>query len=239
MRKIKVLFGLLSVVVLLSSFGSSAYASEGQIGDYKFTEAEYNMLAQYYSPEEIEQKEQALESAMKDIESRGAIVTADEYINGSRAGSYNGITARSGDILVARKNGGPKPINWVGHAAIVTNGGSSITHFPGIGLDPEEDTLKSFFQENSEVFVLRHNNYNISIAAAQWANHYLDRFPKATYSIASARDVQNPNYCSKFVWQAYYFGAGQVIATFGDPFPLYPMNLVTDNQGTVKLTYVE
>ena len=227
--------------VFFSSFATSGYASEGQVGNHKFTEAEYNMLSQNYSPEEILEKEQSLDSVMEDIESRGAVVTADEYINGgSRAGSYNGIVARSGDILVARKNGGKKPANWIGHAAIVTNAGTEITHFPGVDDTVHTAPLKKFFTDNSEVFVLRHNDYNASIAAAQWANSYYAKYKDiATYRIASWRDTLDPNYCSKFVWQSYYFGSNNKIATFNDPVPLYPMNLVTDNQGTVKLTYVE
>lgn len=240
MRKLKVLIGLMVFIVFFSSFVTSSFASESQVGNHKFTEAEYDMLSQNYSPEEILEKEQALDSVMKDIENRGAVVTADEYINGGRAGSYNGITARSGDILVARKNGGKKPVNWIGHAGIVTNGGSSITHFPGLGQSVEVIDLKKFFTDNSEVFVLRHNDYNASIDAAQWANSYYAKYKGvATYNIVSGRDTLDPNYCSKFVWQAYYFGSNNKIATFNNPVPLYPMNLVTDNKGTVKLTYVE
>ncbi|GIP45109.1 hypothetical protein J45TS6_35680 [Paenibacillus sp. J45TS6] len=239
MKKIKLLTGFMVFIVLLGSYAPQSFADELPIGNYGFTQEENNMYSQFYTPEEIKEMEQQFNSIMKDIESRGAVVTADEYINGgSRAGSYNGIVARSGDILVAKKNGGPKPANWVGHAAIVTNAGSSITHFPGVGIDPKEEPLKVFFEQNSEIYVLRHNDYNASIAAAQWANWYMDKYPKAEYDVLSGYLVLDPNYCSKFVWQAYYFGADTTISPMFAWKPLAPMELVLSARDTAQITYV-
>lgn len=217
-----------------------------QITEHGLTEEEYKMYSQYYTPEEIKGIEQSIKLVHENIESRGAIVTADEYINGSRAraGSYNGIVARSGDILVARKSGGNKAINWIGHAGIVINAGSEVAEFPGYGMNNREIPLKKFFTDNSEIYVIRANNYNHSIAAAQWANDFYDRYPgTATYNIASGPNTENPNYCSKFVWQAYSKGANVSIAPMSSLTPLVPMDIVRAAVGgnvtpTAQITYV-
>lgn len=244
MKRLKFIISVFIVFLFLNPFQSSAFASEAdEKSKYQLKEEEVELLEKRYSSEEIKEIEQLNESIIKQAEEKG-IITADEYIQepgeiSTYAGSYNGITARSGDILVARDNhGASKPEGWVGHAGIVVNGGSSVAEFPGQNMPPREVSLKYFFQNNSEIFVLRHNNYNSSIDAAQWANNYLEEHPNAEYSLTFDRYSLDPNYCSKFVWQAYYYGADETIAPFFPWQPLIPMEMVWFNQGTAEITYI-
>ena len=83
--------------------------------------------------------------------------------------------------------------------------------------------------------VYRHNNINVANSAAIWANQkYMSEYRNATYRITNDLFSFSETYCSKIVWQAYYYV--EPIGTYGrDP---YPVGVVTPGMLPNQITGV-
>lgn len=116
-------------------------------------------------------------------------------------------TFRAGDIIVT--NGVKYPI--AGHAGIFI-GKNTILHIAGEGYTPSTltyTTWKGKYNTKSGTWtkVYRNVNSNVGPQASTWAiNTYYKS--NAKYKITTNRRTTSETYCSKIVWQAYYYGAG-------------------------------
>lgn len=143
--------------------------------------------------------------------------------NKTRAINYtypNGIQARIGDILVSdTKVGGGT--NYVGHVAIVTS--TNTVTMSGADYGPNLQSLDSWFKRTN-VYVVRITNSEIVTNAASWASMKYNGGAVFKYGFGGSVNDLSPNYCSKFVYQAYNKGNNKVILGF---FPGGEVGLIT------------
>ncbi|KSU21914.1 C40 family peptidase [Lactococcus lactis] len=148
---------------------------------------------------------------------------------------------RAGDILVV---GGNFPTGVIGHAAIL-NADGYVLEMPGgngwwNGLPDNNRQLTkrqwitNHIKEWTSVY--RISNTNLARQVARYADtHFYNTYGGATknihldYQLNSHIKQFNPNYCSKLVWQAYFYGSGNlpVIRAIGDRAVVPPTNLPT------------
>lgn len=129
--------------------------------------------------------------------------------------SATSYSMRAGDIFITN---GTSSAGITGHAgiAISTN---YILHIAGVGYHPASISLSSWHEEytnktaESWTKVYRHSNASIANEAAQWADENYSG-SSASYFIDYDLESTSTTYCSKIVWQAYFFGANS--ATYLD-----------------------
>ncbi|MDG4976924.1 hypothetical protein [Lactococcus lactis] len=148
---------------------------------------------------------------------------------------------QAGDILVV---GGDFPTGVIGHAAILNAdgyvlempGGSNWAH--GIPDNNRQLPKRQWITEHIKEWtsVYRINDTNLARQVARYADtHFYSTSGSATknihidYLLNSHIKQFNPNYCSKLVWQAYFYGTGTlpVIRAIGDWAVIFPTNLPT------------
>ncbi|WP_242066096.1 YiiX/YebB-like N1pC/P60 family cysteine hydrolase [Brevibacillus laterosporus] len=117
------------------------------------------------------------------------------------------VEIKPGDILIT-SNTISKGLT--GHAAIVVDT-ENVVEILGTGYNPEKNSIKSFFRKNVGkkygTKVVRHNRTKIRNQAADWADWYVRKYSDVEYSISDLYNYKYKTYCSKIVWNAYYFGA--------------------------------
>lgn len=117
-----------------------------------------------------------------------------------------GFELRKGDVLVTN---GTSSSGITGHAGIAISA-NMILHIAGPGRYPTVINLKGWFQKYHNQYddytsVYRHNDYEIASQACDWAyNTYVNS--QANYKFNLDLNSTDVTYCSKLVWQAYYFG---------------------------------
>ncbi|MEK3768513.1 hypothetical protein MKY14_08155 [Paenibacillus sp. FSL R5-0887] len=131
------------------------------------------------------------------------------------------IEMKPGDVIH-----NPKSIStfFVGHVAIVGNDlllRHSHPHGPGIteGIS----NYVSRFSTGDKFTILRPRNGN-GAAAATWSQQNIGSI--TAYAFWPSPVYVPSNYCSKFVWQSYWFGAGKEIVGGGDAGIMVPPGLV-------------
>ncbi|WP_322923810.1 hypothetical protein [Paenibacillus campi] len=122
------------------------------------------------------------------------------------------ITMQVGDVLYSSKSltTGSSPI--VGHVAIVGNDFRIYHVTPGTDADGggAADSLSVFrtrHQPGQTITVYR-EKHGYGSQAAVWAKRNYINISQYTINPTDLLSVKNPNYCSKFIWQAFYYGAG-------------------------------
>ncbi|WP_188207922.1 C40 family peptidase [Alkalibacillus aidingensis] len=141
---------------------------------------------------------------------------------------------KPGDILVASDNYGDTfPSGYIGHSAIVVDEQHMIE---AVTSDPQvrKSLITDFLSTHTEVLHARSKDPNIGLAAAQYAEGYLNQYnenlqnedpvpPFSFTPFVSLDDPWSAIYCSKLVWLSYYYGAG---VEFSNPFFLFaPVDL--------------
>ncbi|MFD2171218.1 hypothetical protein [Tumebacillus lipolyticus] len=129
---------------------------------------------------------------------------AEEVIPGE-GGAFNFL---NGDVLVTDINR-LKDFNY-GHAAIVYNGKTAEAWPNGDG--GLQNKNLSTWTSLSRYAVLRPKSGGTS--AANWAQSEVDRHTINYFITANLYD-KTLTYCSKFVWQSFYYGAGITINSVG------------------------
>ena len=96
-----------------------------------------------------------------------------------------------------------------GHAGLVLDT-NEILHIQGAGHNPIVDTKGRFIHryKNGWIRLYRPVNTSVGASAANWADK-IYRNSGATYGINLDLECTNLTYCSKIVWQSYFFGAGK------------------------------
>lgn len=158
-----------------------------------------------------------------------------------------GFNFQKGDFLVTNATSFK---GITGHAAITT-GANSVLDAPGyahpvtkngkkVSLNTtRQQSISSFLKMYNKksyhwIAVWRAKRKDVSLKAAKWADtHYYsskgtakqDKFPK--YSLSYGLTSTNKVYCSKLVYQAYYYGSGSLnyvapkaFAQLVDPYTL-------------------
>ncbi len=125
----------------------------------------------------------------------------------------SGSDFRAGDIFITNATFG----QLTGHSGIMMTNGN-ILHIAGIGETPDPISVSNWHRNytnaksNSWTKVYRCVNGTAGIKAANWAyNTYYNSGAK--YTITNNLASTNETYCSKLVWQAYYYGAGKSYVT--------------------------
>lgn len=125
------------------------------------------------------------------------------------AASYS---LKKGDILISNAT---SSAGLTGHAGIAVSS-KYILHIAGANQKPALISLSSWKSRygkphswRSITWVYRVSNSSVANKAADWAykNFYKKNY---TYKIDTKIYSLNPTYCSKIVWQAYYFGTGSL-----------------------------
>ncbi|TPG70519.1 hypothetical protein EEL32_11485 [Brevibacillus laterosporus] len=145
------------------------------------------------------------------------------------AASYPGstITISAGDILYSSKGW---QTAFAGHTSIVGTDGKIYHSTPAVASGGIGESVSSYFSRftsGTKVEIYRFSPprsgpYLQPINAAKWAKKNVGKIQK--YDIVGGgnyRDITK-NYCSKFLWQAYYFGGGVDLSFF-------PVDLDSDN----------
>ncbi|WP_315969964.1 YiiX/YebB-like N1pC/P60 family cysteine hydrolase [Brevibacillus massiliensis] len=91
-----------------------------------------------------------------------------------------------------------------------------LVQIVGYGDHPHRKSIEDFFNDNnrSTVTVYRYSNSTKAEQAADWAEWYRRNYSDAEYGFNDLYDYESGlMYCSKLVWDAYYYGAGVSLAT--------------------------
>lgn len=124
------------------------------------------------------------------------------------------VKVYNGDILISKKSASGVT-SMAGHAAMVTyyNNKAYVIHMPGIGKTIVKTTLSKWSKSYKEVKIVHHKNSKTRNAAASWMKKRYDnkKTRKTPYKLTSNNLGLSPSYCSKLVWQAYYYGADKDI----------------------------
>lgn len=118
-------------------------------------------------------------------------------------------TLRKGDILITNSTSS----SLIGHAAIALSS-NEILHIQGRGYNPETVT-RSWFEETYDdgwIRVYRLNDSDIASDAADWAEDTYEG-SNAEYRITTNLTTTNETYCSKLVFQAYYYGGSKLVVS--------------------------
>lgn len=121
-----------------------------------------------------------------------------------------------GDILYSSKSiGGTAAI--VGHVGIV-NANYNIVHVTLPVNGGVQDSITTYITRHNpeETIKVYRPNSGMGVAAARWATANYSKVKKYSINpiVAKVGDI-TPNYCSKFIWQAFWFGEGRNINRVG------------------------
>lgn len=119
------------------------------------------------------------------------------------------IKMQPGDVLYSHKYALSSFL--VGHTGIVGTNYRiyHVNRWKGFGHADSMPIYLSRHRKGELITILRHSNEQEAIHSAKWAMQHYDKVQRYTY----VRDLTRleANYCSKFIWQAFYFGTeGQV-----------------------------
>ncbi|WP_347861656.1 YiiX/YebB-like N1pC/P60 family cysteine hydrolase [Salimicrobium sp. PL1-032A] len=109
-----------------------------------------------------------------------------------------------GDLLFSPL--GERDSFYIGHVGIVTEDGHVIHSIPkGV----KKDGVDRYFNKFNHLTLYRPKNEQAGLQAAAYANRIYETNGQAPYRFfTTLEDKDGEQYCTKLVWQAYYFGAG-------------------------------
>ncbi|EFM0818568.1 hypothetical protein K1804_002926 [Listeria monocytogenes] len=150
---------------------------------------------------------------------------------------FTGVTAhaysmKKGDIYVTNATSSK---GLTGHAGIAISS-TKILHIPGGGATTKLYTLSqwksAYTGSKGDTWVYRPSSTSIASKAGNWAySHYWNKNMgssqtiKPKYGLGGSRFATNPTYCSKIVYQAYYYGSGDIAYVYPISGPLSPYDL--------------
>lgn len=118
-----------------------------------------------------------------------------------------------GDLLFSPI--GEKDSFYIGHVGIVTEDMNVIHSIPK-GL--KKDEVDHFFRKFKRLSLYRSKNEEAGAKAAAFAYRLYESNTKAPYRFfTKLKETDGEQYCTKLVWQAYYYGAGINLKNY----PLY------------------
>ncbi|WP_100487068.1 hypothetical protein [Sporolactobacillus pectinivorans] len=169
------------------------------------------------------------------------------YIPGSRQAYYprTNIPCKPGDILITNQTSSS---GLTGHSAIVLDIQGDVAEIKGLGYHPQFTSQSDFWSTNKyKVMVKRYPNATDRQNAANWATNWVNNHPSEKYKIYSIW-ITNPSYgtyCSKIVWDAFYFGNNhKVILNYSMGSSYYydicaPYDLSGDSSMTTMVNFMK
>lgn len=131
-----------------------------------------------------------------------ALSRAAEAAEAAARGTYpNGIAIQGGDVLITSNT---SSAGLTGHAGIVTDASGRIASISGYGAHPAIQSMATWFANNPNTVVIRHNDVSLAHSAGSWAASYVSQHPDATYGLVNNLRDLNEVYCSKIPWLAYF-----------------------------------
>ena len=139
----------------------------------------------------------------------------------------SGFELERGDVLITNATFG----KITGHAGIVLDD-NNILHIEGPGKSPDvinRDTwINKYCKKGRWTKIYRHSDSDIASSAADWAeNTYRDSNAKYLINLNTAST--DKTYCSKIVWQAYYYGTGDAYELNETIIPPYELDTLIFN----------
>lgn len=119
----------------------------------------------------------------------------------TRASTYS---MQAGDVFITN---GTSSYGLTGHSGIAISS-TRILHISGPGEHPSKISLATWnsnYTSKGWTKVYRHSSSTVASQAATWANTTYSG-SNADYSITMNLASTDVTYCSKLVWQAYYYG---------------------------------
>ncbi|MFG6115896.1 YiiX/YebB-like N1pC/P60 family cysteine hydrolase [Halobacillus sp. MO56] len=114
------------------------------------------------------------------------------------------LTISPGDLLFSPI--GQSESKYVGHVGIV-NLHKEVIHSIPSGL--MKDSISRYFQKFRSISIYTPNEPEVGVKAADYLEELYRKYPTAAYRIMTPLGSKDhEQYCSKIVWQAYYYGAG-------------------------------
>lgn len=149
-------------------------------------------------------------------------------------------TLRAGDMLITNSTSSS---GIVGHAAIALNS-TEILHIAGPGKSVTIVSPSKFrsLYNSGWIKVYRPNSSTAGSKAASWASKTY-RGSNAVYKITTNLATTNETYCSKIVWQAYFFGVGRNVVdiqsqtTYGIRPPYVLPSVLSSGDYTMNLKW--
>lgn len=112
-----------------------------------------------------------------------------------------GFSLRPGDLMYSGKN---KHTWGVGHVAIVGTDGL-VRHVIPYG--KQTNTIDTYFRNFVRVSVYRHRDEQLAYEAAEMSALLYEEIE--SYSLhPSLRNIKK-NYCTKYIWQSFYYSRGK------------------------------
>lgn len=142
---------------------------------------------------------------------------SDEFVcvyDTMNIGLMSTYSMEAGDIFITN---GTSSAGILGHAGIAISS-KEILSIAGPGCKPDTwylyqwNSLYSYKEKGCWTKIYRHSNKNVAQKAANWASSTY-KGKSATYKITKNLTTTNETYCSKIVWQAYYYGPDTPVAT--------------------------
>lgn len=204
---IKKIVSLFLVTLLLLSISITASAETSEYNSEEYNEyigyIDQGILGEDVSFEQwsfLKNQSIELEAALEASSKFGKVF--DSQNSGS---TYSTYTMRAGDVFITN---GTSSAGLTGHAAIAISS-TKILHIAGIGCNPTTISLSAWHSQytvNGWTKVYRHSSSSTASRAANWAANTYEG-SSAVYMINNNLSSTYETYCSKLVWQAYYYGA--------------------------------
>lgn len=202
-------FGLALLLIMSISLTSFAANSKNQRSDYdeyiKFVER--GILAEDITFEYWKQLMETSYALEEILEASGEFILV--YDSTGRA-TFPPYSLTKGDVFITN---GTSSAGILGHAGIAISS-DEILHIAGPGQHPDTITLSGWnaaYTPAGWTKVYRHSNANVAKKAAQWASDTYEG-TSVEYVISMDLSSTNETYCSKLVWQAYYYGPDEACA---------------------------
>lgn len=181
-------------------------------------------------------KEEAAEKAILDAEPVDAnaekgiqdIINSSEPLSPNKYQSFvalpgGGGSLAPGDILITTDT---SSYGLTGHAGMVLPNGM-ILHYPSPSAGIKRIYLSQWMASYPDTKIYHENNRTIANEAANWENsHYYLSNKDAGYSVNTSISSYDPTYCSKMVFQAYYYGTGSAKVEYIPPSHIIPPYLL-------------
>ncbi|WP_083607089.1 MULTISPECIES: YiiX/YebB-like N1pC/P60 family cysteine hydrolase [Paenibacillus] len=131
--------------------------------------------------------------------------------------TYKGtnVAIQAGDILVTNSTGS-SGFGYTGHAGILIDNGT-IVSIEGYNKPLIRQPITDWYTKYANTKVLRYTSSPTKAQqAATWASNYQSLYKDQVHYglINNIFDYYTETYCSKIVWDAYYYGAS---VSFGNP----------------------
>ncbi len=114
------------------------------------------------------------------------------------------LKAKPGDLLFTPI--GKSESKYVGHVGIV-NGENKVVHSVPSGL--VTDSLDRYFRKFRSISIYSPKDEKTGEDTAHYLESLVSKYPSAKYRIFTPLErIDHEQYCTKIVWQAYFYGAG-------------------------------